>query len=272
MSGARGTSGASGTARWRIELGSRSHPLLVEGRDRPRLAQAARACGAGAPRRVPAGGRAVLRCPDSTHGPGELLAQFEESLDEHAVQTAGDRLLMHASAVTDARGGACLFTGPSGAGKSTLAAALARRGRRWVGDECLPLGLDPPSVEVVRRPIALRRDVLAWFDAAPGDGRVVDGGSKCYWIGRDLARSAARRPLRLSRLVILGTVAEPGPLDAGAAFAALLASCHGFQARGAPAFRALAEVARSVPALAFSAVGGADAVDALEQLLDGRDA
>jgi hypothetical protein len=165
-----------------------------------------------------------------------------------------------------------LFAGPSGAGKSTLAVALARRGRRWVGDECLPLTLDPPAVEVVRRPIALRRDVLPWLAdaAAPRDGRLVEGGGKSYWVARDLPRSAARRPLRLVRLVILGALPGPQPLDAGAAFAALLACCHGFQSRGAPAFHALAEVARRVPALAFSVGDGAHAFDVLERALDGR--
>lgn len=45
------------------------------------------------------------------------------------------RFYVHASAVVDVAGRACVFVGESGSGKSTLAFALVRRGWRLLGDD-----------------------------------------------------------------------------------------------------------------------------------------
>ncbi|MGQ0551674.1 MAG: hypothetical protein ACT4PU_00470 [Planctomycetota bacterium] len=273
---------------WVIELERPSRPVLLAATDRQRLADVAAACGCDAPRPLSAGEAPDLRlsesdaafrlsgaeCPTRTaRNLGELLLRLEQALDVYASRPASGTVLLHASAVADPQGRAILLAGPSGAGKSTTAAALALSGAEWLGDECLPVLLDPPAVEPCRRPIALRQDVIEWISMlglrGPARHELVGGAGKQYWGAGGLRRSAATHPLPLHRLVVLDAAATSiEPLDAGAAFAALLASCHLFQQQGAETFRELAELCRRVPALRFHARGGPRAVAALSQRLE----
>jgi len=276
-----------------VPFGPRRRGVLVGAPDLPGpralLAAMAVACGAPRPRRPAQSESAAFTLPE-TASPDDLgarLRQLEQWLDESATADPADALLLHASAVTDARGRTLLFAGPSGAGKTTAAAALALQGGQWVGDECLPYLPERCAVDVCRRPVALRPDVTGWITslAAPGSTpRFVEAGGKQLWISGDLPRSRARRLLPLDAIIVLpwsafGSAgvasaapversAAEGPLDAGAAFAQLLACCHHFQARGQFAFRALAELCRRVPAYRLEAREGASQLERLQRLLD----
>lgn len=282
-------------AAWVVELGSAARPVRLRGGERALLAAVARACGAAAPRR-PAdavgavdGRTAKLDLTSTSRTPplfelsgeglptraarslGEVLFRLEELLDLAAARRPGPPLLLHASAVVTRGGRAILLAGPSGAGKSTAAVLLALSGDRWLGDECLPLHVDPPAVERCRRPVALRPDVLQWAvplvarGAAPA---LLDGGGKRFWSGPGLPRSRAAGPVPLSALVLLdGGEERGGPLDPGAALAQCLPCCHLFQQRGAESFRALADLCRALPAFRIAARGGTEFPQRLRRLL-----
>lgn len=253
-----------------LELGSRARPLRLSGSHASMLAAVAEACGADPPRPASHGeppapltldgdGPWRLLGPGDRSAPardlGELLARLEIRLDELADTLPVPPLLLHASAVELADGRAVLLAGPSGAGKSTCAVSLALTGARWIGDECLPLHLDPPAVEACRRPLALRHDVQAWLTPLFGATapRFVDGAGKLFLESGALPRSQAALPLPLAAMVFLG---EPlGRLDPGAALAHLLPCCHAFQRHGSVAFAGLAAVCRGVPALALRTAG-----------------
>ena len=283
---------------WVVEAGPASRPLRLgldgaaSESERRTFATLATACGAGRPRRAdpdetvdlwplagdppaPAGGLAGDAPAGDDDPLGRRLHALEDALDAATVArvapTDGGEapLLLHASAVTHGRGRALLLAGASGAGKSTAAVALARAGRRWVGDECLLLHSDRLAVDVSRRPVALREDVLPWL--AP-EARVARAAGKCFWLG-GLPRSTAARPLRLAAVVLLtpasGDGPPDGPVDPGDAFARLLACCHHFQDQGRAAFTALAELSRRVPAHALRTGGGASFPGRLDALLGG---
>lgn len=271
-------------ADWFVDLGVARRPVRVVDADRARLALVARACGAPRPARAAAdgpgelcirggwpaqvgGGRSVARAAADE---GELILRVEQALDDELAADPGPRLLLHASVAVDRRGRAALFVGASGAGKSSLAVALAFRGWRWGGDECVAVRADEAAVEVCRRPVGLRPDVLSWLvPSGQAPPALLRAGAKAFLADATLPRSRARRPVPLSALVVLARPeADDGPIDAGAAFAALLASCHAFQARGAWAFGELARLAREVPTLQLAVRDGAGVVERCRRLLE----
>lgn len=265
----------------RLALGTASCPVSLVGDDLDSLRRVALCCGAPPP--VPAradkpatltlqgNGPWRLLGPGSRNAParslGELLVRLEQALDDAADLAPAPPLLLHASAVQLADGRAVVLAGSSGAGKSTGAVAMALSGSLWLGDECLPLYLDPPAVEACRRPVALRHDVRPWLEPLfPAPGPDLQNGAGKLFIGADsLPRSAAPGPVPLAALVLLG--ADAGTLDAGAALRALLPCCHAFQRHAHWAFVGLSELCRSVPTLCLPSAGGPAFPQALRQLL-----
>ncbi len=125
-------------------------------------------------------------------------------------------LAIHAG-VVEFDGRAVLLAGASGYGKSTLTLALVRAGGRLLTDEMAVIAPDDRTVLPFPRGVHVRPDTLAMFPELAFVQRRerydLGGGSEWAIGARDLAAAFGAGlggPTRLSGIVVLGDVPDPG--------------------------------------------------------------
>jgi len=205
----------------------------------------------------------------------ELLLVAMGLIDGGAVDASADELLViHASAVMTAAG-PVVFVGPSGAGKSTLAAACARHGWPYIGDEAI--ALDEPAAHLFANPKPFKLDLRS--------RRAVFGGpARRHLEGARIAGEMLVAPNSVGPVVSPGAIAAPvavvsiayrseaeatvAPISRADVAEVLADQCFNFArwgARGLETVAALARVAAGYR-LEFGDLGGA--LDQLERVLE----
>jgi hypothetical protein len=145
---------------------------------------------------------AAVECRPAPSAQPEVLALLVRGALLAFILGLGGACVLHAS-VVETDGGSVAFVGGSGMGKSTMAALACRDGARFVSDDLLRLGADPPpswvgcSAELRLRPVA----------AALAGGREIE------WAARETIddRVAVRPPGPRGSSGPIGAVVVPAP-------------------------------------------------------------
>jgi hypothetical protein len=85
----------------------------------------------------------------------DALRMLTSDLNDRAVSSQPEHLVIHAGAVTWPGDGVLLLPGTSGSGKSTLTAALVRAGLGYLSDEAVAIDLTTAEVQPYAKPLAL---------------------------------------------------------------------------------------------------------------------
>ena len=185
-------------------------------------------------------------------------------------------LLLHASAV-EREGRALLMIGASGSGKSTLAALLGEGDWRLMGDEFALLGLNDAQVHAFPRLVSLKNEAIAEMARhAPADrfGPLITGtpkGDIRHLVPRVDAIARMDEPATPALMLFPEYGGEPGlrPVPPSEAFLRLTESSTNYVALGEPAFAALVQLVRSVPAVAIGYGSSREGMAAVEALWSG---
>lgn len=208
-----------------------------------------------------------------------VLATLLWDVNQRAVASATDDVVLHAGAVVDQRGGAVVLPAAMEAGKTTLVTALVRAGLGYLSDELAALGGDGRVVRPY--PKALSLDPGSWRlfpELAPAEDR--RSMSPHQWlVTPDQVRPGAVHPTTTTLSLLVFPEHEPGSrteLHALTPVQALhrLASCvFGFDERPGALLPSMARLAESVPAHHLTVGDGVDdAVAAVRHLLADTDA
>ncbi len=182
-------------------------------------------------------------------------------------------LLLHASAV-ERDGRAIIMVGASGSGKSTLAALLGEGDWRLMGDEFAMLAPAAGQVHAFPRLISLKNESVAEMSArvaADRLGPVITGtpkGTIRHLVPRADAIAAMDVPAQPALLLFpeFGGEAGLAPVAPSDAFMRLTESSTNYVALGEPAFAALTQLVRNVPAVSIGYASSADGVAAVTAL------
>lgn len=165
------------------------------------------------------------------------------------------RFHVHASAVVDQKGMACVFVGESGSGKSTLAFALARLGWRLLGDDGVVL--EPTKGGTIvhgwRAPLLVSADLDRFFpEVSDHRSRVLAGDQR---MRIPLAVEPARRAT-LGKLIFVeqSSIGSFRPCGQAVALTLLMRQSPWVllgDAASASHFNALRHVVRATPAFLF---------------------
>jgi Coenzyme PQQ synthesis protein D (PqqD) len=189
------------------------------------------------------------RTPNIVADAAHVLPALMSAVNRAVVEATASRLLVHASAV-EADGRAILFPAPMEAGKSTLAAALLRRGYRYVTDEAV--ALDPDTLEVRPYPRPINVDRGSWSllrDLRPAIPNGVEEFCSEQWhvSPLDVRRDALARPSPPVVVAFPRYAAEKRtraqPMGVAHALQELVGCAFNLDRLGVPAFGALARVA-----------------------------
>ena len=167
-------------------------------------------------------------------------------------------LLLHAATV-EKDGRALIMTGESGAGKSTLAALLGERGWRLMGDEFCLLDMASGAVFPFPRAVSLKNGAIAVMEREISPDRF---GPRLQGTPKGTIRHMRPNRAALDRMgegatpaLILfprfGEAAAVRGVGQAEVFMRLTQASTNYVALGRPAFDALGQLVRSVPALAI---------------------
>ena len=189
-------------------------------------------------------------------------------------------MLLHASAV-ERDGRAIIMVGASGSGKSTLAAMLGESDDwRFMGDEFAMLDMASGSVHAFPRLVSLKNESIAAMRAVVADERFgpeivgTPKGTIRHLIPRPDAIARMDEPAHPALLLFPTFGEEPGlrPVPPSEALLRLTDCSTNYVTLGEPAFAALVQLVRTVPAVAIGYRSGAEGVDAVEALWAGLEA
>ncbi len=160
--------------------------------------------------------------------------------------------LLHAAGV--ARGGRVVaLPAPTHSGKSTLVAWLAHHDWEYVTDETVAVAPGTLEVTAYRKPVAVRQGAQAVLAGVIPEVTAAD---EAYFDWEHLVLPPSSGTCIPGRLAMMAFPRfdpdQPGvvaaPLRPAEALVRLAHNCHEFERMGAPAFRRLEAIARSVPA------------------------
>jgi hypothetical protein len=194
------------------------------------------------------------------------------SLNTHVATAAREFFVLHAGCLSlPGTSTALLLSAPSGSGKSSLTAALVQRGFGYLSDEFAPI--DPLSGQVYPypKPINLKPGSVPLFPdvgGAPTDPTM----GNWHLTAEHLGGCAENRPCDV-RYVILprwkgGAGLSVSPLSAGETVMALAEQSMSRPFYGPRSVELLARLARGVRAVRLDYGSTADAIGAIEELIE----
>ena len=188
-----------------------------------------------------------------------------------------DRVPIHAGAIVT-NVGAVLLPGASGAGKTSLVAALARAGHAYATDETAIIDVETGRLRPYPRALRFKPGGLqhAFPDLAADPGLGVDPTRTAHVLPEELGPSIAvmETGSHRVRLVVFPRRGRGGAraeqLTPGTALAELTRHCFDFRSHGDRWLPVLAQVLRGAEALRLEFAEVADAVAAVNELLEKR--
>lgn len=185
-------------------------------------------------------------------------------------------MLLHASAV-EKNGCAVIMSGESGSGKSTLSAMLGEAGWRFMGDEFTLLCPQSGDILGFPRPVSLKNSAIAAMHTIVPEARfgpllrATPKGDIRHIVPPQLALDAMDIPARPHLLVFprFGDAVDVRAIPPAEAFMRLTEASTNYVALGEPAFEALSDFVKNVPAFAVSYPDGATGMELVQQLFDG---
>ncbi len=203
---------------------------------------------------------------------------FEMGLNISVALKTYNRLILHAGAVANDKGGV-IISAASGGGKSTLTALLMQEGFRLLSDEFGIIELNDHTLLPYPRPVSLKNASIDVIREVAGDewiSAVIKDGPKgdiAYRRARsdDIARAYETA---VPRLIIFpkfekGAVAAISKVASADTVMRLIASSTNYQIIGKDAFRAVNHIAKQAQAYEVTYGSSADALSLFRTIAEG---